>query len=205
MYTSQVNYEQSDFGYKFVNNYLPPVVENYVARLNGTDQYWQLSEVIPLVGNFRVEADVAFNGLNETDLKVFDSTTGDSKRFDININNYSEGAPFLNARNYMSARVDGVETNSLPNDSLEFSLVIYRGDSEVDRQTKELLYIGARYSIENFLDGYVRNLRIYDENDVLVNEIPLTNKAQGATQLATVGNVNATMIGYTPDVWVLNE
>ena len=35
----------------------------------------------------------------------------------------------------------------------------------------------------------------------IIYAIPLTNKSQGATQLATVGSVNATMINYTGDEW----
>ena len=41
----------------------------------------------------------------------------------------------------------------------------------------------------------------FEINGVLTNKIPLTNKSQGATQLATVGNVNAFMPNYTEAVW----
>ena len=39
------------------------------------------------------------------------------------------------------------------------------------------------------------------EGEIHSNEIPLTNKAQGANQLATVGNINAFMPNYTEAVW----
>lgn len=46
---------------------------------------------------------------------------------------------------------------------------------------------------------------IYDfeqiRGGVTILKIPLTNKAQGATQLATVGNINAFMPNYTDAVW----
>lgn len=46
--------------------------------------------------------------------------------------------------------------------------------------------------------GYLSNyLEVTEET----HEIPLNNKAQGATQLATVGNVNAFMPNYTNAVW----
>ena len=50
------------------------------------------------------------------------------------------------------------------------------------------------------LYGSVFNFSV-KSSGVLVNQIPLTNKAQGATQLATVGNVNAFMPNYTEAVW----
>ncbi len=176
----------------------PPIIE--VARLNGT-QYWQLSEAIQFVGNYRVEIDVSFDSSKETDLKVMDSTTGDSKRFDININNYTNPLPYINRRPYMELLVNGIDTNTIPDDDSEFTLTIYRDSETVDRGQKEVFYLGARYSVENFLFGYVKNLRIYDENNTLTHEIPLTNRLQGATQLPNVGNVSATMVNYSEDVW----
>ena len=38
-------------------------------------------------------------------------------------------------------------------------------------------------------------------NGTIINEIPLTNRNQGSTQLATIGDVNAFMTDYAEDVW----
>jgi hypothetical protein len=164
---------------------------NYVARLNGTGQYWQLSEEILLTGNFRVGIEVLTSSSSG---KIMDSTS-DENRFDITIFDYSIIDKF-----YMMVEVDGQQANALSQDVLH-AVSIIRDDNTPNRQDRVLSRIGARFNNVDFLDGYVRNLRIYDENDVLVNEIPLTNKAQGATQLASVGSVNATMVGYNEDVW----
>lgn len=50
------------------------------------------------------------------------------------------------------------------------------------------------------LFGYAYDFEV-EVDSVIANSIPLTNKPQGATQLATVGNINATMINYTGDEW----
>ena len=51
--------------------------------------------------------------------------------------------------------------------------------------------------MSNFLD---RRFEILID-EVITYKMPLANKPQGATQLATVGNVNATMANYSSDVW----
>ncbi|WP_076921246.1 SUMF1/EgtB/PvdO family nonheme iron enzyme [Pseudoalteromonas sp. SK20] len=65
-------------------------------------------------------------------------------------------------------------------------------------------YIGARN-----LESGVSHLATYGfrhlRNGVLLSEIPLTNRSQGATQKPTVGNITATMANFTPLIWKKQE
>ena len=61
--------------------------------------------------------------------------------------------------------------------------------------------LAARFNYTRTSSGTIKMFRVRDSSGVVVNEIPLTNKSQGATQLATVGNVNAFMPNYTEAVW----
>lgn len=65
-------------------------------------------------------------------------------------------------------------------------------------------YIGARN-----LESGLSHLAMYGfrhlRNGVLLSEIPLTNRSQGATQKPTVGNITATMANFTPLIWKKQE
>lgn len=172
---------------------------NYVARLNGTDQYWQLSEAIPLIGNFRVEVEVVVFDTVGTSW-VIDGETTNNRRFDVSIAYLDEYSVSLNQKDYMKTIVNGQQAVSASTGEL-FELNLVRDGGVLDRSLREVFNIGSRFDGLETLNGYIRHFKVYDENDVLTHQIPLTNKAQGATQLATVGNVNATMIGYNEDVW----
>jgi hypothetical protein len=164
---------------------------NYVARLNGTDQSWELSTPLNLVVgdvvNLKALGVSQFNGAAARFIG------GDGFAFSLDTGN--DGDVFRETR--LSALLNGVEIDSLVTplpSSGEFSLSVTLTASGV------LSYIGAT-------DGGARsiNTAVYEfeviRNGVIIHQIPLNNKAQGATQLATVGSVNATMIGYNSDVW----
>ena len=77
------------------------------------------------------------------------------------------------------------------------------GDNTIIAATvgaEALSYITSRAGSSLFLSLAVYNFRVI-RSGVVIHEIPLTNKAQGATQLATVGNINAFMPNYTDAVW----
>jgi len=52
-------------------------------------------------------------------------------------------------------------------------------------------------SNSTYFEGYAKNFA-----DSIGHEIPLNNKNQGSTQLATAGNINATMSEYDESVWI---
>jgi len=174
----------------FLKRKAADVVEQWVAQLDGVIQHWQLTSAIELQVGGRVE--IELYRLNNY-FKLFDST---SDRFDVTVFN---GA--ITERNDCIIYVNGALTNQVQSSSVEYAIVLEREASVQDETRKEISIIGARFNSVEFLHGYVKNFRVYNSLGVLTNEIHLTNKAQGATQLATVGNVNAFMPNYTEAVW----
>lgn len=164
-----------------------PKVE--VARLDGATQYWQLSDPIPI----QVEDQIEFmfiGGSVTNSFAAFVGATNFSVRFDVDTT-----ATFLREQG------SSATLNGLPVDS-GVTPVPSNGENSVLISS---LSTGSLEQISSIGGSRLMNLPVYNfrviRNGVVIHEIPLTNKAQGATQLATVGNVNATMVGYTPDVW----
>lgn len=167
-----------------------PQVE--VARLDGATKSWQLTSPINLIANDVVELSFvggqisnAFAMFFESDSRNFYlSTTSDSLNFRVKA---AFGTPMLNGQE--------IENMITP--------VPASGVNNISAATvgaEVLSYITSRAGSSLFLNLAVYNFRVR-RNGVVIHEIPLTNKSQGATQLATVGNVNATMLNYTGDEW----
>ena len=187
-----------------------PKVE--VARLDGATQYWQLSSPIQLdLSGFVFEFDYivtsqdAINGLfsNDKGLGGFSAyervSSGRLATF-----YYETISGTLNSNLFGSVGSDtGLLTFRF--EKVGNDLIVSVGNRAVTVSSSEftdnfiMKYLGRVASL--YALGYFKNFRVYNSLGVLTNEIPLTNKMQGATQLATVGNVNATMINYTGDEW----
>jgi hypothetical protein len=159
---------------------------NYVARLDGT-QYWQFTSPI--------------NVLLGDVLKV--KTSRPSSQFTpvYEIQGRSEilrssGGDLIQYIGSGSVSVNGGEVVS--------GVTAYPASANFEciiGQSGEIEFLGVRTdTLTNKFEGVIYGFEII-RNGVVINSIPLTNKAQGATQLATVGNVNATMVGYNEDVW----
>lgn len=162
----------------------------YVARLDRATQYWQLTTPIEL----QVGDEVSFYTAKEAGAATTKQwfASGSGFRINVQANNKIEevgGDLYL----------DG------------FLVTNYVTDFPIDGEEHGLLYIitSASISIKNLgasesgfekLAGYLAGFSV-KRNGVVIHEIPLTNKAQGATQLATVGSVNAFMPNYTESVW----
>lgn len=165
----------------------------YVARLNGS-QYWQLSDggIHLLNGDsFTFDAVVEPTGLYSY---VFDGD-GSSSRLFLLINQDSK----ITFRGQsMNLKVDGVSYIS--------GDIISLNDGSFHKFEVEILAsvtlskLGSRFNEVELMSGVFKNLSV-SKGGATANEIPLTNKDQGATQLPTVGNVSATMVGYSEDVW----
>ena len=170
---------------------LTPLI-NYVARLNGTDQYWQLSGGITLELGDLVEFEFVSGGDN-TNSFVIDST--DRSSFIFNKNSTVQRSSALGFMDINGEMVQNLAT-PFPSEGV-VNIVSIRMDVSV----ATIDFIGCEYREDRgYFSGLFRNFKVTRGGSV-IHQIPLTNKAQGATQLATVGSVNATMIGYTPDVW----
>lgn len=185
---------------------------NWVAQLDGATQYWQFSDGITV------------NQSNTTSLKcrvLSNKILSQSHIFDYNQDKFfklvvrDDGKAFAllgDGTDWVyfvtsQSRIDNGVTH-------EIELLIGSGffeihiDGSLEGQQALLSFVdlkmdrlGVRSSLNQYYTGVIFDFSL-TENNTLTNEIPLTNKSQGATQLATVGNVNATMIDYNESVWV---
>ena len=188
---------------------------NYVARLDGATQHWELSEPITAEDgddfSLKIKAD---RGVRTAGCFLMTSMSGGD--YGINIystGDYSTGAGKLSI--FGLGNSPSVENlDSFTNLDVEVERVsgvwtlTVNGVSDTKTPTSEppaiasstATNLGRRVSGSFYSDGYISDFE-FSKNGVVINKIPLTNKPQGATQLATVGSVNATMINYTEAVW----
>lgn len=180
---------------------------DYVARLNGTDQFWQLSETIVIPENKDFKVTFLALGVNDGFEGVLDGSssfmrflsTSQTMNVQLQIGpSYVSAVPFSEInlrdgnRNKISISRVGGDIYSQINDGA----ITYESGG---RTAAFNITRFGRYSSSHF-GGQLCDLDVEIDN-VLTHSIPLTNKTQGATQLATVGTVSATMVNYTPDVW----
>ena len=181
--------------------------EQWAAQLDGATKYWQLSEPIIIPANVNYEIGFyASRALNDTNL--------------LYIFGYSLGNVDAQHRLALSSGVPQkaygmgfVAKDFNFNGEGQFTLT-HNGTSKVtfiDFNTSSDAFNDQTITIDRlmgpwlgadsgYLNGYVRDFYV-KVGGVEILRIPLTNKEQGATQLATVGNINATMINYTGDEW----
>lgn len=193
-YNNSQNYQQTIEGYTSSSNYESPLKREYVAQLDGLTKYWQLSEDIPLPVGYSYEIDILYDESNQSADDYLATGEGDtnSPLFFVNREFLSSGG----AGELSEPVVDGVD-NKLPYDGSFHTVSV----TSLSNQASVGI-LGARFNYTRNSSGIIKMFRVLDSNGFVVNEIPLTNKTQGATQLATVGNVNATMVGYTGNEWV---
>lgn len=173
----------------FVSGALEPV-KNYVARSDGVSQYWELSEPVNILPN-----DVIRFGLSKfTDVGAFRRFFGSSD-FTFSLDSGADGDKFR-LRRVTDGLINGETITS------DVTLIPTTGSNDVEVVSGEIRSISTLLSLgtTNLASAAMYEFRVI-RNGTVIHEIPLTNRSQGATQLATVGNVNATMVGYNPDVW----
>lgn len=167
-----------------------PVVEQYVAQLDGVTQYWQLTSPIAL----EVGDEISFKAARESGAATVKQWFASGSRLRINVqaNNKIEE---VGGDLYLDGEFVTNYTADFPVDGLEHDFKY-----EITSAGRSLTILGASEGGFEKLGGHFKNLSI-KRNGVIIHEIPLTNKSQGATQLATVGKVNAFMPNYTDAVW----
>lgn len=161
-------------------------------RLLGNSAKWVLSEAIPLVDSDIVH--LSFKG------GVFNSGT-----------DYFIGDPSyrfaLFAAGTEENLFDGYGANSTINDVEivhEVTPIPYTGNHELAIDVSRsgiLTVIGSRdVDSGSSVATVLYNFKV-ERNGVIIHDIPLTNKAQGATQLPVVGNISATVTEYDGSAW----
>lgn len=175
-------------------SYAPKSVIEYVARLDGATQYWQLSEEIPVPDGGSIELDLMYDSANQSDIEyvlVSENNSGTSLFF------MAREVLRIGSSGYISdVLVDGVSSVLLPYDDAFHTIKCV-----ISGNLASVGILGARFNYERNCSGAIKMFRVRNSSGAVINEIPLTNKDQGATQLATVGDVNAFMPNYTEAVW----
>ena len=178
----------------FLKRKAADVVEQWVAQLDGATQYWQLSEEISVPNGGSIELDLMYDSANQSAIEYVL----------VSANN-SDTSLFFTSREFLKAGssgyisdvlVDGVSAIILPYDNAFHTIKCI-----ISGNLASVGILGARFSYERNCSGAIRSFRVRGADGLIINEIPLTNKSQGATQLATVGNINAFMPNYTEAVW----
>ena len=181
--------EQAGFS---IGGVAPEPAINYVARLEPVaGQYWQLSEPIPINEGYEIYFTFVNNGYQSSSYLLCSNDNTDTGLF----TNPSDGRLLTSGNTSITIDVDGMGNNVETYDGLphEITIEVLGGGS--------FQKLASRFNGVRTLSGWIKSLVVRDELGNVVNEIPLTNKEQGATQLATVGDVNAFMPNYSSDVW----
>lgn len=195
----------------FIKRKVDAAVEQWVAQLDGAMQSWVLSGpiVIPENSDFKYTLHIqSFSDLTEGVLSGTDFYMRFLRQADVSF-----------FQRYCQLNVSGTafptlsENNTNPRNGNFNKISIIRNSEGIFSQInngeliRERSFTGGAFTItelgkfsSSYFDGVIYGFEV-EINGVLTNQIPLTNKSQGATQLATVGNVNAFMPNYTDAVW----
>ena len=160
-------------------------VKSYVYRLNGSDQYFQLSEDLTLSNGQVMEFECV--GTHEGGVLISTASFGLQFRLIGGVYDFFG----------CDAEVNGVPATS--------GVTTYDGGDitsfKLTVTTARPLGTLASKSISFLSPSAMRKFKRKESNGNVINEIPLTNKAQGATQLPTIGSVSATIVGYNENDW----
>ena len=172
-----------------------PQVE--VARLDGATKYWQLSESISLIAGDKVRLKYQAGTTASTSIKAIYSR--DTNYYPM-VGLGSDGKYSVNSGSLNIDGVDYVGGNQAPIDgnihTIEHSIT---ASAETSLLGAGWISFADKTTLWHF-DSVLFDFEV-ERGGEIIHSIPLTNKSQGATQLATVGNVNATMANYTGDEW----
>lgn len=166
----------------------------WMAVSDGVTKYWTLTEAIPIPVGGTIEFDL-FRPTDSLGMSEY-ILSGES---DTDTSCYYNGQSslFLGVSGYLTnLTVDGLVDNISPADGTFHKISV-----ESTNIAANLKNLGCRFSFERVLLGAFKNLTVKDSDGTILNQIPLTNKNEGSTQIATVGNVNAIMANYTGDEW----
>ena len=184
-----------------------PSVE--VARLDGATKYWQLSDPIAAPENTDFTFAAYISGTRTSDIEgVFSDSGGSSWIRALNSGQSQDLQMFVGGSFKGASYPTGYDLRDGNFNLFKLSRVGGQLSFSInDSEMKTLGTSNAEFSIDNlfrfsnqYFAGVIYGFEV-EIGGVLTNSIPLTNKSQGATQIATVGNVNATMVNFSTDVW----
>lgn len=179
---------------------------DWISELDGAAQFWQLSDPVVINDTDDYEIGIILSRKDFDLVYLFSNYLGSENNSDrLAFSNGDPQRPYgmgfeaasvnflvTGTDKFIAKRKNGVVTLSfLGSDVSRY----YSGGFSFDR-------IGSPWNTADagYITGYVKDFYV-KINEVEVLRIPLTNKAQGATQLPTVGNISAFMPNYTDAVW----
>lgn len=204
MYLTTSNYTDTTVGYVTFTNYNPPSGIEYIAQLDGSSRSWQFDTPIPLgmANDCSINLSVI---LQRNTTQVIYGGGSSPERLYIG----TENGNWLIGNG--TDRVDTLVPAPL-NVETKTNLILSGGIFKLVVDNITVYEQPIKYSTSKSLTGIsdLGGFRLlgfaFDfsvtMSGVIQNKLPLTNKQQGDTQLATIGNINATMIGYNDNVWV---
>ena len=177
------------------------IVKNYIYKLDGSNKYINFSDPLLLTSDCEISLDVI---LEKNTTQVIYGEGSSPERFYIG----TENGNWL-----VGNGTDRVDTMS-PADISVINETVVTLSGGVFKLTVNSVVVyeqPIKYSTAKDLDGIstLSGFRMLgsafnftlSKSDTVTNSIPLTNKAQGATQLPTVGSVSATIVGYNENDW----
>ena len=208
MFKITKNYSGVVKNFKTRRDYLSGDVKNYVARLDGVSQCYQLSGPITAPADTDFKVSFYINGVNDSFEGLFSSSDPQSwlrllpSSNSINLQGqlgagFYQAVPFseLNLRDGVTRKLSVQRVSGRMRFVIDNTLIFNSSILTSAFSIETLAKFGGDY-----FGGVIYDFEV-EINGVLTNKIPLTNKAQGATQLATIGDINAFMPNYTVDVW----
>jgi hypothetical protein len=168
------------------------VVEQWVAQLDGAMQSWIFSEEIPLISGDQITFSILANDAPDAGIAMIFSYLGTYRT----LLRVDDGV-------FVSGFGDVTE-NGLAVTHIATDGNLHTYTLKIKATSTAIYYIGAHYDGANLirhLSNAVFDIVITRPSVGVILDLPLTNKNQGATQLATVGNISAFMPNYTEAVW----
>lgn len=166
------------------------LLKEYLPYLDGVSQYWQLSEDIPVSVGDSIE--IVFKGTGT--IQSAYAKFVEASNYRVGVDAGPNGTGFR--VRYATATLDGEGIDfqdPIPSEGLH-TLAIYPAEDTT------ISTLGSRGGGElTSLPLY--RLRIIKQGNI-VTEIPLNDRASGAIQMPSKGGVHATLVNYTPEVWV---
>lgn len=171
----------------------------YIAHLDGVTQAWSLTEdfqgavgdivKFKYIGPRDTSGDYALlgRGRNYAGISIYRSRDGgvvESNGGSLSVDGIAHVAPSLYPKN--GNEVHNVEFELTSNISISTLLAVH---ANRDLGTKTWRFPGGMFDLEIIRGGST------------ILKIPMTNRAQGGTQLASVGGINAVMDNYSEAVW----
>lgn len=162
--------------------------------MDGATQSWIFSEEIPLIDGDQITFSILANDAHQSGIASIFSYIGAYRNL-LRV----DGGVFVTS--FGDVAENGQVVTELATDGKVHTYTL-----SLTSSTPAIYYVGAQYDGANLirhLSNAVFDIVITRPSVGVILDLPLTNKSQGATQLATVGSVNAFMPNYTPDAWEL--